>query len=173
VGHLDEARFAALMIDCKSCGGSKLLVENYIDRSQHVMVGEADNDGRWAYDGEGFIDGVHRIRCATCQVVSFESDDCTRCHQPGALPAVRAGESRISAPRRCPKCAGLELTVIGFAPATTEVHHGKPGKAQAQALYGEPGFHVIAMACRDCDWAEVAEGCPMCGTPSPIRRRPG
>ncbi len=158
---------------CASCGSGKLHIDNYIDRSQHVMVGEADNEGRWAYDGEGFIDGVHRITCDGCSAVVFVSDDCTRCHNPGKLPSVRAGESRITAPKRCPKCAGLELTVIGFAPASTEVAHGKPGKAQAQALYGDPGFHVIAMACRDCDWAEVAEGCPMCGAPSPIRRRPG
>ena len=173
MGHLDEEKFAAQMTACKRCGGTKKLVESYIDRTQYVMVGEADNDGRWAYDGEGFIDGVHRVTCLGCDDVAFTSDDCTRCHAAGALPGVRAGESKLSAPRRCPKCAGLELSIVGFAPSRTEVDAGRPGKAAAVALYGDPGFHVIAMGCRDCDWAEVAEGCPMCGAPSPIRRRPG
>lgn len=158
---------------CKKCGSLKKTVEAYLDRAQHVMVGEADNEGRWAHDGEGFIDGVHRVTCAGCGDVSFASDDCPRCHAAGALPRVAIGESKLRAPKRCPKCSGLELSIVGFAPSRTEVSAGRPGKAVALALYGEPGFHVIAMGCRDCDWAEVAEGCPMCGAPSPIRRRPG
>ncbi len=173
MGYLDEAKFADEMGDCKRCGSAKKIVEAYLDRAQHVMVGEADNEGRWAHDGEGFIDGVYKVSCGGCGDVSFESQDCTRCHSAGKLPWVRGAESRMTAPRRCPKCSGLELTLVGFAPSRTEVSHGKPGKAVAQALYGETGFHVVAMACRDCDWAEVAEGCPMCGAPSPIRKRPG
>jgi hypothetical protein len=173
VGHLDETKFAAHMGACGKCGSAKKTVEAYLDRAQHVMVGEADDEGRWAHDGEGFIDGVYRVTCAGCGDVAFASDDCTRCHAAAALPAVRASESRMRAPKRCPRCAGLELSIVGFAPSRTEVSGGKPGKAVAQALYGEVGFHVVAIGCRDCDWAEVAEGCPMCGAPSPIRNRPG
>lgn len=173
MGHLDEASFADRVQTCTACGASKLILHSYIDRAQHVMVGQADDDGRWAYDGEGFIDGVYRIECASCAAVMFHSDDCTRCHAVGALPAVAATENRLTVPKKCPRCNGLELSILGFAPSRTEVHHGTPGKAVATALFGDVGFHVVAIGCRDCEWAVVAEGCPMCAAASPIRRRPG
>lgn len=173
MGHLDEATFAQRVRTCAGCGGTKLIVHSYIDRAQAIMLGDANDEGRWAHDGEGFIDGVFRIECAACAAVAFESDDCTRCHAAGALPAVRAAENRMTVPRKCPRCSGLELAIVGFAPSRTEVVGGKPGKPVPRALFGEPGFHVVAVGCDDCDWAEVAEGCPLCGAPSPIRRRPG
>jgi hypothetical protein len=173
VGHLDEAGFAARVQGCASCGGEKLILHAYLDRAQSVMVGAADNDGRWAYDGEGFIDGVSRIECASCAAVAFNSDDCTRCHAPGVLPAVKVRDSRLAVPKKCPRCNGLEMSILGFAPSRTDVIGGRPGKAVPTALFGDPGFHVVAIGCSDCEWAVVAEGCAMCGAPSPIRRRPG
>jgi hypothetical protein len=172
VGHLDEATFAK-HLQCAACGSGQAVIESYLDRTQHVMVGQADDDGRWAYDGEGFIDGVFAIRCRDCAAVAYHSDDCPRCHARGALAAVRGADSRLTAPRKCPRCNGLELSVVGFAPARTEVAAGRPGKAVPQALFGEPGFHVVAVACRDCEWAEVSEGCPLCSAPPPLRKRPG
>jgi hypothetical protein len=150
-----------------------LVVHSYLDRSQPMMVGEANDEGRWAYDGEGFIDGVYRIECGSCAAVLYHEDDCTRCHAPGVLAAVLAAPSRLDVPKKCPRCQGLEMSIVGFAPGRTEVVMGRPAKTVAKALHGEPGFHVVAVGCSDCDWAVVAEGCPMCGAPSPIRRRPG
>ncbi|HRC54407.1 MAG TPA: hypothetical protein PKU97_00730 [Kofleriaceae bacterium] len=160
------------MRGCVRCAGGALTVQGYLDRSQSAMVAEANNEGRWAYNGEGFIDGVFRVECSACAHVAYDSSDCPRCHAPGALAAIRASDSRLTVPKKCPRCAGLETQVIGFAPARTEVAGGKPGKSVAGALLGEPGFHVVAVACADCDWAVVAEGCPLCGAPSPIRARP-
>lgn len=174
MSHLDEAMFAARVKACAACGGAKLIVHAYLDRAQAVMLGEANDEGRWAYDGEGFIDGVWRIECATCGAAAYESDDCTRCHAVGVLPRVREAESAMVAPKKCPKCSGLEQAIVGFAPSRTEVIAGqRPGKPKPLALLGEPGFHVVAVGCDDCDWATVAEGCPLCGAPSPIRKRPG
>lgn len=165
--------FAERVRACGACGGAKMIVHAYVDRAQAIMLGEANDDGRWAHDGEGFIDGVWRIACAACGVAAYESGDCTRCHAAGALEDVRKADSRMTPPKKCPKCSGLEMAVVGFAPSRTEVVAGRPGKPKAEALLGEPGFHVVAVGCDDCDWAQVAEGCPMCGAPSPIRKRPG
>lgn len=169
---LDEQTFARLVAACPQCGGARTVVHAYLDRTHEVMVGERNDEGRWAYNGEGFIDGVFRIECADCGHCAFGAEDCPRCHSPGTLQASLRGDSRLAVPKKCPRCSGLETQAIGFAPSRTEVAAGKPGKPMARALLGEPGFHVIAMACGDCDWAIVAEGCPLCGRPSPIRARP-
>jgi hypothetical protein len=31
---------------------------------------------------------------------------------------------------------------------------------------------VVAFACEACEHATVAEGCPLCGAPGPLRARP-
>lgn len=172
VGTLDETTFGRTVRSCAHCGGSRLWVHGYLDRAYDLMVGEPNDDGRWAYNGEGFIDGVYRVQCASCAACSHDSPDCPRCHAAGELARVLAAPSRLEVPRRCPRCNGLETQLIGFAPARTEVESGKPGKSVPCAGPGEPGFHVVAVACSDCDWATVAEGCPLCGQPSPIRARP-
>jgi hypothetical protein len=173
VGYLDEAAFAKHVQACPRCGADRLVVHSYLDRAQTLMVGQANDEGRWAYDGEGFIDGVYRIECGSCGAEVYGQTDCTRCHASDAMSSVMATESRLVAPKKCPKCQGLEMSIIGFAPGRTDVVMGRPAKTVAKALFGDPGFHVVAVGCSDCDWAVVAEGCPMCGAPSPIRRRPG
>lgn len=173
MGTLDETAFAERVRSCAHCGATRFTVHGYLDRRHDMMVGEPNDEGRWAYNGEGFIDGVFRIECAGCARVVHDSGDCPRCHAAGALSAALAGQSRLAAPRKCGRCGSLETQLIGFAPARTEVSSGKPGKSVPGALVGEAGFHVVAVACADCDWATVAEGCPLCGRPSPIRARPG
>ena len=66
----------------------------------------------------------------------------------------------------------MQLALIGFAPATVRTTGAKPPTPTPRALFGEPGFHVIAMACDDCDWAATAPGCPLCAAPGPLRPRP-
>ena len=39
--------------------------------------------------GEGFIDGVYRVACATCHTSLFASDDCPRCHAAGERDDLR------------------------------------------------------------------------------------
>ena len=120
------------------CSGKAFDIDAYLDRTVEVMLGDANDEGRWCYDGEKFIDGVFRV------------------------------------PTRCPRCNNTEVTLVAFAPArsrTTDAS-ARPTTPKASALLGDPGYHVIAVACDDCDWAEVAEGCPICTAASPLRARP-
>lgn len=176
MGQLDERAFAHHLQACRGCGGTSFDVATYLDRHVEVMLGDANNDGKWVHDGEKFVDGVYRITCATCRVDAFRSDACPRCHAPGTLAATLAAPSHLAVPRRCPACSGMQLAVIGFAPATVRTaapaSGAKPPTPTPRALFGEPGFHVIAMACDDCDWAATAPGCPLCAGPGPLRPRP-
>ncbi len=172
MGQLDEASFAKHLTACAGCGGVVYEVAAYLDRKVSVMLGEANGEGRWAHDGEKFVDGTYRITCVGCQRVGFASDDCPRCHAPGTLPATLATESHMAVPRRCPRCNATEVTLIGFAPATVKTGAGRTPVPTARALLGEPGFHVVAVACDDCDWAATAPACPLCTGPGPLRPRP-
>ncbi len=172
MGQLDEAGFAAAIAGCAGCGGTGFEITTYIDRQVSVMLGDPNDDGRWTYDGEKLIDGVSRITCLGCRRVGFSSDACPRCHAPGGL-ALAAAPSRLAVPPRCPACRGTELTVIGMAPAMVRTTAGtRPPPPTPSALLGDDGFHVMAMACDDCEWATVTDPCPLCGAPAPLRERP-
>ena len=147
-------------------------VASYLDRKVSVMLGDANDDGVWAHDGEKFVDGTYRIACVGCQQVAFASDDCPRCHASGTLPATLASASRLAVPKRCPRCNATEVSLIGLAPATVRHGAGRTPAPTPKALLGEPGFHVVAIACDDCDWVTSAEGCPLCAAPGPLRERP-
>jgi hypothetical protein len=173
VSHLDEPAFARALTPCAGCGGTLFDLWSYLDRKVPVMLAEPSDDGRWAFDGEGFIDGVYRIRCAGCGRDAYDSADCPRCHRPGGLAEGLAAESRLAVPRRCPGCNELELTLIGFAPGTVRVKGaGRPPAPKPLAALGEPGFQVVAIACDNCDWATVSERCPICDAAPPLRPRP-
>lgn len=174
MGLLDEPTFARAIDPCAKCGSSSTEISAYLDRTVSVMLGDANGDGKWAYDGEKFIDGVFKIRCMSCNAEPYASADCPRCHAPGALAGALAAPSRLTVPKRCPKCKNTECTLVGFAPAnarTTDAS-ARPTTPVPTALLGDPGFHVVAIACDQCDWAVVAEGCPICGNAGPLRARP-
>ena len=80
--------------------------------------------------------------------------------------------SRLATPKRCPECKGTELTITGFAPALVRTGAAKRPSPTPTALFGEPGFHVAHVLCDGCDWVALAEGCPLCGGPGPLRERP-
>ncbi len=172
MGHLDEPTFKTTLAACRACGGAAFEIVTYLDRQVSVMLGDANDDGRWTYDGEKLIDGVSRVTCTGCRAVAFESDDCPRCHAAGALPRA-AIASRLSVPRRCPACSGNDVTVIGLAPSVvTTVAGTRPPPPVPRALFGDDGFQVMAIACDDCEWATVTDDCPLCGAPGPLRPRP-
>jgi hypothetical protein len=172
MGHLDEATFETAIASCAKCAGTAFEVSTYIDRHLEVMLGDANDDGRWVHDGEKLIDGAYRVRCITCETVAYESADCPRCHRANGLADALGAMSRLEVPKRCPTCTGTELGIVGFAPATVRTGAGKPPPPTPTALLGEPSFHVIAIACDSCDWAVVADGCPLCGKAPPLRQRP-
>jgi hypothetical protein len=174
MGHLDEPTFARALDPCAKCGGKSFEISAYLDRTVSVMLGESNGDGKWCYDGEKFIDGVFRIRCVACSAEPFTADDCPRCHAANALAGALTTSSRLAVPKRCPKCNSTEVTIVAFAPATAKTTDAsaRPTTPVPKALLDEPGYHVVAVACDVCDWAVVAEGCPICGAVGPIRPRP-
>ncbi|MBP6628292.1 MAG: hypothetical protein KA297_02605 [Kofleriaceae bacterium] len=171
MGHLDEARFGGLVRGCAACGAAALELRTIIDRQVGVMFGDAVDDGRWAHDGEKFIDGVYAATCTACAAVAFASADCPRCHRVDGLAAALGGSAGLAVPKRCPGCGEGELTAVGFAPGRVVTGGGKREPTPLAAL-GEPGFHVAALLCDQCDWTAVADGCPLCAGPGPLRPRP-
>jgi hypothetical protein len=175
MGRLDEPAFERAIAACPGCGGTTFEIAAYLDHQLAVMLGETDRPGKWAHDGEKFVDGVYRVTCANaaCKHEVFASGDCPRCHRAGGLADALGAQSRLVVPKKCPKCKELELVLLGFAPAVVRVTAG--GRVPAPtplALLGEVGFHAVAVACDPCGWAVVAENCPLCAAPGPLRARP-
>ena len=171
MGALSQAGFEELVNAGCTCGGRLLEIRSYIDRSLVVMAAEPNNEGRWAHDGEKFVDGTYRIACATCAKVVFESDICPRCNAAGGLPRALGETSRLTVPKRCPQCNELELMALAFVPAVAR-YGGEAPKPKQLVDFGDAGYHVVAFACAGCDKAVVAEGCPLCAAPGPLRARP-
>jgi hypothetical protein len=172
VGKLDEKTFEAAIATCTKCAGKAFEVYSYIDRQISTMLGERNDDGRWTHDGEKFIDGVYRIKCMTCSADQFSTEDCPRCHRPGGLVNVIGQPTRLAVPKRCPACKGTEMTVTGFAPATVRTGENRKPSPTPTALLGDLGFHIAHLMCDSCDWVSISEGCPLCGGPGPLRKRP-
>jgi hypothetical protein len=172
MGKLDEAAFEKVIAACPCGGVASFEVHSFIDRQITVMLGERNDDGRWTHDGEKFIDGVYRVTCIACRRDAFTTEDCPRCHRPGGLADIVGHPSRLVVPKRCPECKGTELTVTGFAPAVVRTGAAKLPQPTATALFGDDGFHVAHVLCDGCDWVALAEGCPLCGGPGPLRERP-
>jgi rubrerythrin len=171
MGHLDEDGFEARLAPCTACGGTKHELRSVIDQVVPVMLAEAAGPPRWAHDGEKFVDGTYRIACAACGAASYESDDCPRCHAPGALPAALQQTSRMAVPKRCPLCKGTELMVTAMVPSVA-VYAGGPSKPRALAELGDDGFHVMAVECETCGEIARADRCPICDAAGPLRPRP-
>ena len=66
-----------------------------------------------------------------------------------------------------------QLRVSEGAKATVRIGEGRPPSPTPTAGFGDPGFHIAHVMCDGCDWVALAEGCPLCGGPGPLRSRPG
>jgi ssDNA-binding Zn-finger/Zn-ribbon topoisomerase 1 len=174
MGLLDEAAFDLLVRGgCPACRGTTLEIRSFLDKSLVVMAGDPNDDGRWVHDGEKFVDGTYHIACASCAHLVFASDACPRCNAVGGLARALAEVSRLVVPKRCPACDELELMALALVPATAR-HGGGDTRPKPKPLaeHGDPGYHVVAYACDACDRAVVAERCPLCDAPGPLRARP-
>ena len=172
MGALSQNRFEELVgAGCTACGGRLLEIRSYIDRAIDVMAGEANSEGRWVHDGEKFVDGTYQIACPACAAVAFASDMCPRCNTPGRLVCSLGESNRLAIPKRCPQCNELELMALAMVPAIAR-YGGEAPKPKQLVDFGELGYHVVAYACNGCDRAVVAEKCPLCDAPGPLRPRP-
>lgn len=171
MGRLDEATFTALLRGCAACGDVRFELHAYIDRIISVMLAEPDDDGRWAHDGEKFVDGTYRVRCVGCGAIALDAPECPRCHAPDGLARALASASRLKVPKRC-ACKGSELLVTALVPATVTTRAGKPPPPTTTVAFGEPGFHVTRIECTDCGEVTEPSACPLCDAPGPLRPRP-
>jgi hypothetical protein len=171
MGQLDEARFEALIGAGCSCGTKVLELRTFLDRRLLLMLADPNDAGRWVHDGEKFVDGVYRISCTQCSKVLFEDAACPRCHADGGLAKALADTSRLPIPKRCPSCNELELLALALVAAKAKSGAGTP-KPEPLAEFGEPGHHMVAYACENCDAAVVTQKCPLCDATGPLRPRP-
>jgi hypothetical protein len=172
MGRLDEAAFTELVRGCPACGAAALEIASYLDRRVDVMLGDPNDDGRWAHDGEKFIDGVYRVTCTACGRALLDAPECPRCHAPGGLAAALAAPTRAMPPKRCPTCRATELVVDALVPAVVAYTGGRPPPPRPLASLGDAGYHVVAITCDACGPLHDADGCPLCLAPGPLRERP-
>lgn len=174
MGQLDETRFDSMVQrGCPACRGTALDISSFIDRKLDMMLGDPNNEGRWVHDGEKFIDGIYKIACASCQHLVFTDGACPRCHAADGLVRALGDASRLTVPRRCAKCSETELAALALIPATVRYSGGTAPKPTPLADFGDPGYHLVAYACESCDAAVIAQACPLCDAPGPLRQRPG
>jgi len=173
MGQLDESRFESIVhAGCPACSATSYDIRSFIDRKLDIMLGEPNNDGRWAHDGEKFVDGTYQISCARCQHLLFSHADCPRCHAPDGLARALADTSRLALPKRCPSCKETELIALALVPSTTRYTGAAGAVPSPLADFGDPGYHLIAFGCASCDAATVTQACPLCDAPGPLRPRP-
>lgn len=173
MGKLDEPAFDRLVQGgCPACGGHTLEIRSFIDRRVDVMLGDPNNDGRWAHDGEKFVDGTYGMACVACGHAVFTDAMCPRCNAEGGLAKALADTSRMTVPKRCGKCSENELMAIALIPAKVRYSGAAAAKPDPLAEYGDAGYHIVAYACESCDAAVVAQSCPLCDAPGPLRPRP-
>jgi hypothetical protein len=157
MGQLDETRFeAAVQPGCPACGAAALDIRSFIDRRLSLMLG----------------DPTYRIACASCGHVVFSDDACPRCHAAGGLARALGDPSRLTIPRRCAACNEIEIVALALIPATVRYSGGTAALPRPLGDLGDPGYHVVAYACESCDAAVVAQTCPLCDAPGPLRPRP-
>ena len=63
----------------------------------------------------------------------------------------------------CPQCKTTTLLVTAVAPARVRTGEGQQPAPVPIARFGEPGHHIVTIACDGCEWTSVPAGCPLCG----------
>ena len=158
---------------CSACGGKRFSFQSYVDAKQGLMEGEPVTKLAWAYNGEGFCDGIFEIQCASCNATAFRSEVCPRCNAEGGLAVALESENRFVVPLECPRCETQEVTYFSMVPAITTYESRRAEKAKTETALLDPGFHGTKAACKTCGpFAEQRERCPLCDSPGPIRPRP-
>lgn len=163
MGYLDEQSYAAAIAGCPKCDRKAFEVSTYLEREQPVMIGEPSQDGRWINDQAKLVDGAYRIRCLGCDHEAHTTPDCPRCGRAGGLTDALATPARLAVPKMCPSCKSTTLLVTAIAPARLRTGEDATPSPAPIAKFGDPGYHIAAIACGGCDWTAPADGCAVCG----------
>ena len=92
--------------------------------------------------------------------------------RPGGLSLALGTPSRLTVPKRCTACNETEIIALALIPATVRYAGGRIPPPRPLGDLGDPGYHIVAFACESCDAATVAQTCPLCDAPGPLRPRP-
>src|SRR5262249_48634679 len=129
MGSLDQPTFElTIRSGCPACKAATLEIRSFIDRSVPVMLADPTSQGKWAHDGEKFVDGTYRIACVACNHVVVDSDICPRCNAAGGLARALADTTRLVVPKRCPSCNELEFLAVALVPAVARSGGGETPK---------------------------------------------
>jgi hypothetical protein len=174
MGLLDEPGLNRLIDGgCPRCSARKLEFRTYVDGVMPFMGGEPVGKIVWSYDGEKFVDGVHRVTCGECAHVLFSAEVCPRCHAAHGLAKALETPNRFPVPAQCPSCDDDEVRYTAFLPAVVVYEDKRAAKARTTTEPHEPGFHGYRVDCRYCGKvAERLDACPLCDAPAPLRPRP-
>jgi hypothetical protein len=172
MGRLDEPGLDALIAaGCGACGAKRLVFQAYLDGLLPLIGGDPCGAVKWVYDGEKFVDGVYRVSCEACKEELLSAAMCPRCHSEGTLAGALAAKNAWPVPATCPSCDDDQVRYIAFIPAKVVYEGGRAEKPRTSVGLFDAGFHGYRVDCRDC--GKVAERCPLCAAPAPLRVRPG
>lgn len=158
---------------CTACGRSRLLFKMYVAGCFPMMAGEPIGRVSWAYDGEAFVDGVYHVSCADCQHVLFSAPVCPRCNADGGLEKALSTPNSYPVPAACPRCEAEEIRYYAMVPARTVYAGVRAEKATTHSEPLDDGFHGYRASCKTCkDFALLADRCPLCDAPGPLREVP-
>jgi hypothetical protein len=94
-------------------------------------------------------------------------------HTEASLPVILAAQNRWPVPVACPGCGMEEVRYVAMIPARVAYQGKRAEKVCTSTEMHDPGFHGYRVDCVDCGTvAELADGCPLCQTPGPLRPRP-
>lgn len=161
---LSEADFAAIVARGCACGSRRLAFRAIVPGELRTFLGDPLGAPRWTYEGEDFVDAVHRISCQACDEALFSRDDCPVCGAPGGAVRAPAREPVHAVPDRC-SCGFEELVVRVLVPVE-QTHDGEHArKPSSLSDFGEPGFQVVGVTCASCKTVVLrASGpCVACG----------
>jgi hypothetical protein len=173
MGTLTKPAIDELLAMGCPCGASRFDFSTYVDGRFSLLSGDQFGAVVWAYKGETFVDGVYEIACVACKRTLFSSDACPRCNRANALADVLASQNRLVIPTTCPSCDTETLLYTVMLPAHVVYEGKRAQKARASVDLVEEGAHGIRLDCKVCGVvAEVADRCPLCDAPGPMRDRP-
>lgn len=172
MGLLDEAGLQRLTQGGCACGSVRRVFGSFVDGMQPLQGGEPVGAVKWIYDGERFTDGVFEVGCADCNASLFNESLCPRCHAEGGLARALERTNAWPVPAACPDCENEELRYLAMIPVRVTYEGGRAAKPRCSTELYDPGFHGYRAECRDCGPIATRKGCPLCGTPDPIRARP-
>jgi len=173
VAALAQDAFDRLLAEgCAGCRSTQLRFRLLHTAAYETLQGDVVSAPRWHLSDEEIAPRVFRVDCVGCKKILFERDDCPLCRVPHTLQRALDGRNGLASPPACPRCDHQTLTIRAEVRMYLESLHGRISRKKAEAEPHDPGFHILAVRCEDCD-DTVAEAdptrCVACGRSSLLK----